>query len=66
LKKIQAEAGDAPERDGEGKLVKDAAGKLILKNTGTALRWVGNGRTIYNNKSSQSNTLLIPTIFLQK
>ncbi len=52
MKKIQAEAGDAPERDGEGKLVKDAEGKLKLKNTGTPLRWVGNGRTIYNNKGN--------------
>lgn len=52
LKKVQAEPGDAPERDAQGKLVKDATGKLQYKNTGAALRWIGNGRTIVNNKGN--------------
>jgi len=52
LKKVQDEPGQAPERDQQGKLVKDASGKIQLKDTGAALRWVGNGRTIFNNKGN--------------
>jgi hypothetical protein len=48
LKKIQAEPGDAPHRDLNGKLVKKADGELDLKFA--PHRWVGNGRTILNNK----------------
>ena len=57
-KKIQAEAGDAPQRqaavllaDGDvrpGDLMRDAQGKLIQGNT--QRRWVGTGRTVFNNK----------------
>ncbi len=52
LKKVQAEPGDAPQRDGENNLVKDALGHIILHDTSPLLRWVGNGRTIYNNKGN--------------
>jgi RHS repeat-associated protein len=48
LKKIQAEPGDAPHRDSQGKLVKKPNGELDLQPT--LHRWVGNGRTILNNK----------------
>ncbi|GAB4533718.1 MAG: hypothetical protein Tsb0014_19390 [Pleurocapsa sp.] len=46
--KIQAESGLAPSRDADGKLEKDAAGELIWQKTDR--RWVGTGRTVYNNK----------------
>jgi RHS repeat-associated protein len=52
LKKNQAEPGMAPERDARGQLVYDAAGHLQYKDTSPALRWVGNGRTIFNNKGN--------------
>lgn len=52
LKKVQAEPGLAPERDGQGKLIHDAFGKLLFKDTSPELRWVGNGRTIVNNKGN--------------
>jgi RHS repeat-associated protein len=52
LKKVQAEPGLAPVRDAQGKLVKDASGKLQLADTAPGLRWVGNGRTISNNKGN--------------
>ncbi|MEP7107394.1 MAG: SpvB/TcaC N-terminal domain-containing protein [Ferruginibacter sp.] len=48
LKKIQAEPGYAPYRDAAGKLVEKAPGELDLQQT--THRWVGNGRTILNNK----------------
>ncbi|MFL9482878.1 SpvB/TcaC N-terminal domain-containing protein [Chitinophagaceae bacterium LWZ2-11] len=48
LKKIQAEPGDAPHRDPDGKLVKQPNGELDLQPA--PHRWVGNGRTILNNK----------------
>lgn len=51
LKKVQAEPGEAPERDAQGRLVL-ANGKVQQKDTGDALRWVGNGRTILNNKGN--------------
>ena len=44
LTKIQAEDGDAYERDGNGVLI------LPLNKVNTTNRWVGNGRTIINNK----------------
>lgn len=48
LKKIQAEPGDAPHRNPQGKLVKKPNGDLDLQTT--QHRWIGNGRTILNNK----------------
>jgi RHS repeat-associated protein len=57
-KKIQAEPGEAPQRQGDvtlpsgdfgpGNLVVDADGKPIL--TSVPQRWVGTGRTVFNNK----------------
>lgn len=52
LKKIQAEPGLAPQRDTEGKLMLDSLGKIQQLSTAPALRWIGNGRTIYNNKGN--------------
>jgi RHS repeat-associated protein len=54
LKKIQAEAGDAPQREVNA-TPSNRPGKLVLENGETKLvptdpRWVGNGRTIFNNK----------------
>jgi RHS repeat-associated protein len=48
LKKIQAEAGEAPYRDASGALVKRENGELDTRLTDH--RWVGSGRTILNNK----------------
>jgi RHS repeat-associated protein len=57
-KKIQAEAGDAPQRgqnvilpSGDvrtGELMRNAQGELV--NAFTSPRWVGTGRTVFNNK----------------
>ncbi|MFW2373133.1 MAG: SpvB/TcaC N-terminal domain-containing protein [Gammaproteobacteria bacterium] len=57
-KKIQAEAGEAPQRETEvslatgdiqpGELIRDAQGDLVLADT--PQRWVGTGRTVFNNK----------------
>jgi len=58
-KKIQAEAGDAPKRLGNvslttgdirpGDLVRDANGELVPP-ANAPRRWVGTGRTVFNNK----------------
>lgn len=50
LTKTQAEPGLAPKRDAQGKLVFDGSGKLVQADSGTDLRWVGNGKAIFNNK----------------
>ncbi|MGH9895363.1 MAG: SpvB/TcaC N-terminal domain-containing protein, partial [bacterium] len=57
-KKIQAERGDAPQRGSDvtlpggdvqpGALVRDANGKPVQADT--PQRWVGSGRTVFNNK----------------
>lgn len=57
-RKVQAEAGDAPQRlavvplpSGDlapGELVRDAQGRVVL--SPVARRWVGTGRTVFNNK----------------
>lgn len=52
LKKIQAAPGLAPSRDAQGRLVLDASGNVVQADTGTNLRWIGNGRTIFNNKGN--------------
>jgi YD repeat-containing protein len=52
LKKIQAEPGIAPTRDGAGNLLLDPSGNPVLADTTPALRWVGNGKTIFNNKGN--------------
>jgi RHS repeat-associated protein len=53
-KKIQAEPGDAPQREANV-ANPNRPGKLVLENgkpklASTDPRWVGNGRTIFNNK----------------
>jgi len=48
LKKVQAEGGDAPYRNAGGELVKRENGELDIRFSDH--RWVGNGRTILNNK----------------
>lgn len=50
LTKIQAEPGLAFTRDEDGHLIVDANGLPLLAHTDT--RWVGNGRTVYNNKGN--------------
>lgn len=53
MKKIQAEPGLAPSRDGAGRLVRDgddSGGHLVLAHT--ADRWVGTGRTVLDNKGN--------------
>ncbi|WP_221633180.1 SpvB/TcaC N-terminal domain-containing protein [Microcystis aeruginosa] len=46
--KVQAEPGLAPARNPDGSLKRDATGKLVQEPTNP--RWVGTGRTIFNNK----------------
>jgi RHS repeat-associated protein len=53
-KKIQAEPGDAPQRESNA-AKPNRPGKLVLENgkpklVPTDARWVGNGRTVFNNK----------------
>ncbi|AUX48443.1 toxin [Sorangium cellulosum] len=50
MQKVQAEPGDAPLRDGQGALVRDANGALVIGPV--AARWVGTGRTVFNNKGN--------------
>ncbi|MGK3997608.1 hypothetical protein [Sorangium sp. So ce1024] len=50
MQKVQAEPGDAPLRDGQGVLVRDGNGELVLGPV--AARWVGTGRTVFNNKGN--------------
>ncbi|MEO8764900.1 MAG: SpvB/TcaC N-terminal domain-containing protein [Ginsengibacter sp.] len=53
LRKIQAEPGKAHPRDAQGKLLRSPTGELLIPvDTAPALRWVGNGRTIVNNKGN--------------
>ncbi len=57
-KKIRAEAGEAPQRQADvqlpsgdirpGELIRDDNGKPVLTNA--AQRWVGTGRTVFNDK----------------
>jgi RHS repeat-associated protein len=48
--KVQAAPGLAPSRDANGELLLDAQGALIFVHTD--LRWIGNGKTIFNNKGN--------------
>jgi RHS repeat-associated protein len=50
LAKAQAEAGPAPERGADGRLVIGPGGDLVFQPTAT--RWVGSGRVIYDNKGN--------------
>lgn len=49
--KVQAEPGLAPKRDADGALVFED-GALVLADTSPALRWVGSGRTVLDNKGN--------------
>ncbi|WP_438017764.1 SpvB/TcaC N-terminal domain-containing protein [Sorangium sp. So ce315] len=50
MQKVQAEPGDAPLRDVQGALVRDGNGALVLGLV--TARWVGTGRTVFNNKGN--------------
>ncbi|MFT3775410.1 MAG: toxin TcdB middle/C-terminal domain-containing protein [Minicystis sp.] len=50
MRKVQAEPGLAPERDGEGALVHTEDGALVMVDTDP--RWVGTGRTVFDNKGN--------------
>jgi RHS repeat-associated protein len=50
MRKIQAEAGLAPARDLNGALIHDPDGRLVFAPTQT--RWVGSGRTVFDNKGN--------------
>jgi RHS repeat-associated protein len=50
MRKIQAEPGLAPARDGDGALVHDGDGALVF--AACDLRWVGTGRTVFDNKGN--------------
>ncbi|MFN8484247.1 MAG: SpvB/TcaC N-terminal domain-containing protein [Anaerolineae bacterium] len=49
-KKIQAEAGPAPRRDADGRLVVGADGQPQMTPAPVSPRWVGSGWTVLNNK----------------
>ncbi|EDM79665.1 hypothetical protein PPSIR1_16425 [Plesiocystis pacifica SIR-1] len=50
--KAQARPGLAPSRDASGALILDAEQQPVLVDTSPALRWVGNGRAIRDNKGN--------------
>jgi RHS repeat-associated protein len=50
--KIVAEPGLAPARSPDGQLLYDSSGKLILQDTSPNPRWIGTGRTVYDNKGN--------------
>lgn len=52
MKKVQAEPGLAPARDENGNLLRDEDNNLILIDTSPEVRWVGTGRTVYDNKGN--------------
>ena len=49
-RKIQAEAGAVPRRDGNGRIVVDAEGQPEMTVGASWPRWVGSGWTVFNNK----------------
>lgn len=49
-KKIQAEKGEVPKRDGDGKIVLDANNQPEMTQNVMEPRWVGSGWTVFNNK----------------
>ncbi|MDM7952487.1 MAG: SpvB/TcaC N-terminal domain-containing protein [Cyanobium sp. CZS 25K] len=50
LAKANAEPGEAPQRDANGALILDGAGRPVL--AFTARRYVGSGRTVFDNKGN--------------
>jgi YD repeat-containing protein len=51
MTKVQAAPGLAPERDVNGELVLDG-GQPVLVDTSPAVRWIGTGRTVFDNKGN--------------
>lgn len=49
-KKLQAEPGPVPKRDGSGKLLVGADGHPVMTSADATPRWVGTGWTVFNNK----------------
>lgn len=49
-KKIQAEPGPVPQRDGTGKIIVGANGQPVMTLNEVSPRWVGSGWTVFNNK----------------
>jgi RHS repeat-associated protein len=49
-KKVEAEAGPAPARDGSGRIIIGADGRPQLTAGDVSPRWVGSGWTAFNNK----------------
>lgn len=49
-KKVQAEPGPVPVRDGAGRIVTGADGRPVMSAAPAARRWVGSGWTVFNNK----------------
>jgi len=49
-KKIQAEKGKVPLRDGNGRIRIDTEGQPVMSDDEREPRWVGSGWTIFNNK----------------
>jgi len=49
-KKIQAEPGPVPQRDGNGKIIIGADGQPVMTPNDVSPRWVGSGWTVFNNK----------------
>ncbi|APR86768.1 insecticidal toxin complex protein [Minicystis rosea] len=50
MRRVQAEPGKAPQRDSSGALVHDGDDKLVFVDTDP--RWVGTGRTVFDNKGN--------------
>ncbi|WAS90969.1 SpvB/TcaC N-terminal domain-containing protein [Nannocystis punicea] len=51
MTKMQAAPGLAPQRDVNGELVLDG-GQPVLVDTSPAVRWIGTGRTVFDNKGN--------------
>ena len=49
-KKIRTEAGPVPRRDAQGRVVIGADGRPEMTAEASAVRWIGSGWTIFNNK----------------
>ena len=49
-KKIQAEPGPVPQRDGNGKIIVGADGQPVMTPNDVSPRWVGSGWMVFNNK----------------
>src|SRR5262249_1340543 len=52
MKKMQAEPGLSPARGPDGELLRNDDGTLKLVDTSPNVRWVGTGRTVFNNKGN--------------